>query len=145
MSQKNNFFSTAFPKISGIVFFLILVFALNQSLSFIDMDIYQKIVEFLNDNLLLVVMIVVFLIISEIFDRQKFPVNIPSPIIKALTIIMAINLLEKSTVIIEFFLNKEIILPRLGILLVYFASVSFVLTHGYLGIYDKIKQAEEVH
>jgi hypothetical protein len=67
----------------GIMCFLILVVLANILKYHISNPVYLAGVEFLNSNFWLLVLIAVLLFIGDIFRVFPFPLNLPSPIIRA--------------------------------------------------------------
>jgi hypothetical protein len=67
----------------GIICFLIIVVSVNILGHYITSPLYLSGVSFLNENFWLLLVICIILFIADIFGALPFPLNLPSPIIRA--------------------------------------------------------------
>ncbi len=67
----------------GIICFLIIVVSANILGHYITSPLYLSGVSFLNENFWLLLVICIILFIADIFGALPFPLNLPSPIIRA--------------------------------------------------------------
>jgi len=77
----------------GIICFLILIVLANILKFYISNPIYISGVAFLNGNFWLLVLIAVLLLVGDIFRAFPFPLNLPSPIIRAVGSVFCIALI----------------------------------------------------
>ena len=68
----------------GIICFLIVVVLANILTYYVANPVYHSGVNFINGNFWLLVLIAVILLVSDLFGAFPFPLNLPSPIIKAI-------------------------------------------------------------
>jgi len=68
----------------GIICFLIVVVLANILTYYVANPLYQEGVQFLNLNFWLLILIGIIIFIADIFGAFPFPLNLPSPIIKAI-------------------------------------------------------------
>jgi hypothetical protein len=67
----------------GIICFLIVVVLANILTYYVASPVYHSGVDFINKNLLLLLLIGVILLVADIFGAFPFPLNLPAPIIRA--------------------------------------------------------------
>jgi hypothetical protein len=68
----------------GIIIFLIFVVLANLLTHYVSNSLYNSCVTFLNENFWLLIIIAFILLAGDIFGVFSFPLNLPSPIIKAI-------------------------------------------------------------
>ncbi|HZK30254.1 MAG TPA: hypothetical protein VFC43_03340 [Methanoregula sp.] len=68
----------------GIIIFLIIVVLANLLTHYVSNSFYNSCVTFLNENFWLLIIIAFILLAGDIFGVFAFPLNLPSPIIKAI-------------------------------------------------------------
>jgi hypothetical protein len=68
----------------GIIIFLIIVVLANLLTHYVSNSFYNSCVMFLNENFWLLIIIAFILLAGDIFGVFVFPLNLPSPIIKAI-------------------------------------------------------------
>jgi hypothetical protein len=68
----------------GIIIFLIIVVLANLLTHYVSNSFYNSCVTFLNENFWLLIIIAFILLAGDIFGVFVFPLNLPSPIIKAI-------------------------------------------------------------
>ncbi|RPI40840.1 MAG: hypothetical protein EHM53_00160 [Methanoregulaceae archaeon] len=68
----------------GIICFLIVVVLANILTYYVANPVYHSGVNFINGNFWLLVLIAVILLAADLFGAFPFPLNLPSPIIKAI-------------------------------------------------------------
>jgi len=91
---KHNHKSIAFilfTRIGGFIFFLLILFFLNFLVDYIDNDLYDKAVELLNNNILLITIMSLLFLISDLFSAIIFPFDLPSPIFAAIGSILLVT------------------------------------------------------
>jgi hypothetical protein len=68
----------------AIIFFLIVVVLANFLTYYVLNPVYHSGVTFLNENIWLLIIIAIVLLVADIFGVFAFPLNLPSPIIRAI-------------------------------------------------------------
>lgn len=68
----------------GIIGLLIVIVLANILNHYITTPIYDSGVAFLNENFWLILLIAVVLFVGDIFGALPFPINLPSPVIRAI-------------------------------------------------------------
>lgn len=86
MTKKNHHSISfiLFTRIGGFIFFLIILFFLNFLVDYIDNDLYDKAVELLNNNIVVITIMSLLFLISDLFSAIIFPFDLPSPIFAAI-------------------------------------------------------------
>jgi hypothetical protein len=77
-------------RMMGIIFFLILVVLINFLTPYITNPLYHSGVTLLNENVWLLIIIALVLLIGDIFGVFEFPLNLPTPIIRAIASVFLI-------------------------------------------------------
>ena len=128
-----------FSRLLGLACFLLIVYLLNYLLPYIDNRLYSEAVNFLNDNVILLIFMAVIYAAGEIFYALVFPLNLPAPIINAVASYFLVqfifNLLlfvgkvtgEKAFRVFEGFREPAYIIVFVA-----------VLAAGYLGIFLRL-------
>lgn len=70
-------------RVVGFFIFLILLAIANVLTFYVNSEIFTSVVNFLNNNIWLIVIFTVILLIGEIFGFLMFPLNIPGPLFNA--------------------------------------------------------------
>jgi hypothetical protein len=68
----------------GIIIFLIIVVLANLLTHYVTNSFYNSGIALLNDNIWLLVIIAIVWLVADIFGVFAFPLNLPSPIIRAI-------------------------------------------------------------
>ena len=71
-------------RMMAIIFFLIVVVLANFLTYYVSNPVYHSGVMFLNENIWLLIIIAIVLMVADIFGVFSFPLNLPSPIIRAI-------------------------------------------------------------
>jgi hypothetical protein len=79
----------------GIICFLIVVVLANILTFYVASPYYHSAVTFIDENFWLLVLIALLLFIGDLFRAFPFPINLPSPIIKAIGSIFCIAFILK--------------------------------------------------
>jgi hypothetical protein len=67
----------------GIICFLIVVVLANILTYYVASPVYHSGVNFINENFWLLILITVIMLVADLFGAFPFPLNLPSPIIRA--------------------------------------------------------------
>jgi hypothetical protein len=68
----------------GIICFLIVVVLANILTYYVTSPLYHSGVAFINENFWLLLLIAIILLVADLFGAFPFPLNLPSPIIRAI-------------------------------------------------------------
>jgi len=79
----------------GIICFLIVVVLANILTYYVMSPYYHSAVAFLNTNFWLLVIIAILFLVGDLFGAFSFPLNLPSPIIKAIGSVFCIAFIVK--------------------------------------------------
>ena len=71
-------------RLLGIALFILIILFLNFLQAFIHESIYYQTVEFLNQNLVYLIIISIVYCIGDVFSALGFPLNLPEPLFNAL-------------------------------------------------------------
>ena len=71
-------------RMMAIIFFLIVAVLANFLTYYVSNPVYHSGVMFLNENIWLLIIIAIVLMVADIFGVFSFPLNLPSPIIRAI-------------------------------------------------------------
>jgi len=122
-------------KIIGFVVFLILLGIANLIMNYFDNQIYQDIILFFNDNLVLLLILAFVGMISELFWIFIFPFNIIAPIISAVYGTFVLKFLLNFLDLINLYLKTGINVTNDWL---YWAVFWIVLIVGYLVLFSRI-------
>lgn len=82
-NRKNSLGFVFVSRMIGIICFLIVVVLANILTYYVASPIYHSGVNFINENFWLLVLISIILLVADLFRAFPFPLNLPSPIIRA--------------------------------------------------------------
>jgi len=120
-----------FSRILGFLLFLILLGIANLLVKYIHNSVYIAIVNFLFDNLVLLIIILFISLLADIFWRFWFPFNLPAPILSAVSSIYMIKYIYNLWILIDSFVNTGITF-QIGI--IYKIVFWVVVIAGYINI-----------
>lgn len=123
---------------SLISFLLFLLFLGILNSVQMDNDLILRILNFLNQNLWLIILFSIFFYLGEIFSVFKFPINIPMPILNAIGGIYLVHFLFE----ILYEIDKAFLNFASLELLVISLVLIFTILFGYLSIYEKEKKLD---
>jgi len=131
-------FKKTFLTILGLVIFFALLGILNLLKFIIKNEIFLGVVNFLNANIVLILIIIVIFFIADIFWAMMFPFKLPAPIISAVASIFVVTFLYRLFILIGGFigLNVENI-PYVLVLIFYHLVFWITLLSGYAYIFSK--------
>ena len=82
-------------RMTGIICFLIIVVLANILTYYVTSPYYLSAVTLIDENFWLLVLIAILLFVGDIFGALPFPINLPSPIIKAIGSVFCIAFVLK--------------------------------------------------
>lgn len=89
----------------GFVIFVLLLFGANWLTSYITVDAYISVVNFLNSNIYIIIVFTALLLIGEIFGVLMFPYNLPSPLFNAIGGIFLVRFIFDLVIFVESIMN----------------------------------------
>jgi hypothetical protein len=127
--------------ILGIIFLLILLGVLNIVSFYVDNFTLSAVTEFLNQNILFIVLISVVLFLGEIFAAFVFPLNIPYPLFNAVGGVLWVEFIFRILRLIDSFIetNLSVVFEPFYILAMVLV-VLIVLIVGYVHIFSDLKK-----
>lgn len=87
--KKRSLLGIAAGTLIGIVILLLAVWGANRLISVFDNGFYTAFVQFFNESLFLLVLIVLVSFIADVTYLLVFPINAPAPVFKAASGVMA--------------------------------------------------------
>jgi len=134
---------TILSKLLGLIIFLILVFLLNSLKFFIDNLIYSQIVDFVNKNILIILVIFIMFFIAELFELLQFPLNLPAPLLNALGAVFVVSFIFKIFDFIDVIIGQNVFFIFRGFsFFVYLIVFLIVLIVGYVNIFSNMEHIE---
>ena len=130
-------------RVASFIIFLLLVIVLNIMVSYIGFSLFQDIVDFLNNNILFIGLIVLFFVLGEVFGMLKFPFNLPYPLFSA---VGALFILYFIFDVFDFLISVSSINIAIPFNLIFFviAIILFfaILITGYYHIFKNIPEKQ---
>ncbi|MBW3023051.1 hypothetical protein KY308_03025 [Candidatus Woesearchaeota archaeon] len=138
MGERGSIIWSIFSKILWAAVFLIIVLLVNVLNWYIQEPLLVQITQFLNSNIFLIILLVVLFLIAELFERLRFPLNLPTPIFDAGGALMITIFIFRVVAFFSLILgwNLNGILKILSYI-VYPAVVIITLILGYVDILSR--------
>lgn len=141
--MKKTVLGITLSKLIGLMIFLLILAILN----FIEFDniINIRVVEFLNENVWIVIIFSILLYIGELFSVFIFPLNLPAPLFNAVGGIFLAGFIFQMLYMLGDVLNQDAffifkLLEPLAYILIFFLVIIF----GYIKIFiDLIPRRKE--
>lgn len=127
-------------KIVGFLIFLILLGVANYFTRYIPGNFYYSIVQFFNGNLGLIVVMMLFGMLSEVFWNLFFPLDLVAPIISAISSIFSVTFVYRIWLLVDSYVGTGVEIPMGG---VYRLVFWLVLIIGYIVVLARIRRGEE--
>ncbi len=123
-------------RIFGIFIFLFLLFLANYLAPIANIVIFQQLVNFLNDNLVLLVVMSLVFLVGELFLVFHFPLSLPAPVFNAIASVLLVMFIFRIFTLIDRFLDKNIfqIFNRFAFI-IYPLVFIIVLIAGYVSLF----------
>jgi len=143
MTKRHSIPFVLFTRIGGFIFFLVILFILNFLIDYIDNDLYDQAVNLLNDNILTIILMSLFFLISDIFTSLMFPLDLPGPIFAAIgslfLVTFGLKVAEFVDSVLE--LNFYTTLENFSFL-IYIVTFILVIAGSYFEIFRKVLESE---
>ena len=130
---------TIWSGIFGIIFFLILIGVLNIISCSVANPVFHTIVNFLNQNILLILLISVIILLANIFEIFIFPFNIFYPLFNAVGSVLWVEFIFRILILISSLIeiNIYLIFAPFYLLALIFVPI-IVLIVGYVNIFVRL-------
>jgi len=133
-----------FTRIGGFIFFLLILFFLNFLVDYIENDLFQKAVELLNDNIMIIVIMSILFLISELFSCLLFPFDLPAPIFAAIGSLFLVTFGLKVAEFVDKVTELHFYEKLNNISFIIYGIVFIlVLIGGYFEVFRKLLEPEE--
>lgn len=124
-------------KLIGVMLFLIFVFFINYLGKYIESTGYHIVIRFMNNNILLLVMLSLIFMTAEIFSAIIFPFNLPAPLFNAIGAMLVIRFILNVFSLIDTLLSERIFAIFSPLRFIIYPVVFFiVLIVGYVNIFS---------
>jgi len=138
MGFIGSIFKKFFLSLLGLVVFLVLLGIANLLSLIIKNEVFVGVVDFLNVNIMLIIIIMIIFFIGDVFWSFIFPFNLPAPIISAISSIFVVVFLYKLFSLIAGFIGLDLTgISQTLIYIIYNLIFWIVLISGYLYIISK--------
>jgi len=131
-------------RIFGLLLFLFLLYIANNLSFFTDNPLNYQIILFLNNHVLLLVLITFAFLIGEIFNALIFPLNLPAPFFNAVGAVLLVGFLIRIFALFDILLDNNIFhfLDALSFIIYPFVFI-IVLIGGYILILQNLVQPDQ--
>jgi len=148
MRQIKSVAAVLFSRLIGFILFLIIIALLNFLVPYIANITFTAVVNFLNQNIWIMILFSILIACGELFSVLTLPFNLPYPLFNAIGSLFLIKFLFN----ILIFVNNQLIrvnVPSIGItldtLFIIIAAIVFliVLVTGYVKILVEIYSKDD--
>ena len=137
--KKQNLSWTIWSGILGIVFFLILIGVLNIISDNISEPVFHTIVNFLNQNILLILLISIIILLANIFEMFIFPFNIFYPLFNAIGGVLWVEFIFRILILVSLIIETNLYLIFAPFYLLALIIVPIViLIVGYVNVFVRL-------
>jgi len=127
-----------FSRLVGLLCFLVILYLLDYLKAYIDSGLYRKAVDFLKDNVVLIVSMAVIYAAGEVFGSLMFPLDLPAPVLDAVASIFLVEFVFRVLAFIGLVTGESAFRVFLGFKpFVYLIVFVLVLVGGYLMIFGR--------
>ncbi len=131
-------------RLLGLLFFLALLFMLGMLNSMMEYRLLDRIVQFLDHNVDLIVYMTFIFLFGDLFMLQSFPLNLPGPLLNAAGSLLVITFVLRVFELVDSVIGENIfhIFTRSSFL-IYTVVFAVVLIAGYATVFTReIKSSE---
>jgi hypothetical protein len=123
----------------GILFFLVIVGILNVVANNINNPNFSSNIEFLNENVMFIVLISVIMLLGNIFEILVFPFNIFYPLFNAIGGVLWVEFIFRLLALISTFIEENIyaIFEPFYVITIVFVFI-VVLVVGYVNVFSRL-------
>lgn len=126
-------------RVFGLIFFLVLLSIANHLAFFTENPLNYQMIQFLNNNVWLIIVMSITFMFGEVFNALIFPFNLPAPLFNASASILLVAFLFRIFSLIDIILDEQIFLIFNRIAFIIYPLVFIiVLIGGYIAIFAKL-------
>ena len=131
-------------RLFGLILFLVLLYVANHLAFFTENPLNYQIIQFLNNNIWLIIVMSIVFLFGEVFNALIFPFNLPAPLFNASASILLVAFLFRIFSLIDIILDEQILLIFNRIAFIVYPLVfMMVLIGGYIAILVKLSKTDE--
>jgi hypothetical protein len=139
MRYQRSVGSVVFGKVMGFLFFLFLLYIANVLAVYIESPAYLGILNFINNNLVLLIVMSVVFLVGSIFDVLIFPFNLSAPIFNSIGAVLVVIFIHRMFLLLDTVTGQNIsIVFTVLSFLIYPLVFLFVLVGGYISIFARL-------
>ncbi len=111
-----------------------------------DNPFNYRVIQFLNENIGLIILMFLIFLFGEIFNALIFPLNLPAPLFNASGSVLLVTFLFRIFTLIDILLNEKIfqIFNKISFLIYPFVFI-IVLISGYITIFTKLSRTDHAY
>jgi len=134
----------ALQRLFGLILFLVLLYVANHLAFFTENPLNYQIIQFLNNNIWLIIVMSITFLFGEVFNALIFPFNLPAPLFNASASVLLVAFLFRIFSLIDIILDEQILLIFNRIAFIVYPLVfMMVLIGGYIAILVKLSKTDE--
>ena len=131
-------------RLFGLILFLVLLYVANHLAFFTENPLNYQIIQFLNNNIWLIIVMSIAFLFGEVFNALIFPFNLPAPLFNASASVLLVAFLFRIFSLIDIILDEQILLIFNRIAFIVYPLVfMMVLIGGYIAILVKLSKTDE--
>lgn len=131
-------------RLFGLILFLVLLYVANHLAFFTENPLNYQIIQFLNNNIWLIIVMSITFLFGEVFNALIFPFNLPAPLFNASASVLLVAFLFRIFSLIDIILDEQILLIFNRIAFIVYPLVfMMVLIGGYIAILVKLSKTDE--
>jgi len=131
-------------RLFGLILFLVLLYVANHLAFFTENPLNYQIIQFLNNNIWLIIVMSIAFLFGEVFNALIFPFNLPAPLFNASASVLLVAFLFRIFSLIDIILDEQILLIfNRNAFIVYPLVFIMVLIGGYIAILVKLSKTDE--
>jgi len=144
MPSGKKILRTVLFGLSGLLIFLILVGIANILIPIINNSFYTSNIEFMNQNLWIIITFSILFIAGDVFRILKFPFNIPYPLFNSIAAIMLTALFVNAFSWVWELIFFDLLSVDLSVVWVYILVFVLVMVTGYYNIFRAVYRRKKV-
>jgi hypothetical protein len=142
--KKISLKTVVWSGVLGILFFLVVVGVLNIIAANIENPIFHSLVIFLNQNVILIVVISVLILLGNIFEIFTFPLNLVYPWFNAAAGMLWVVFIFRALILVDYLSSENIYSVFVPLYLIALLLVPIiVLIVGYVHVFSGLTAKEK--
>jgi len=130
--------------LTGLMVFLIILLFLNHLTKSVGNSRFNAVVNFLNDNILLIVAMSLIFLLGDVFGALFFPLNLPAPLFNAIGSVFLVVFIFRIFEMLELMINVKIFgVFRELMPFIYPLVFIIVLVVGYVILFARLFEKDE--